>query len=182
MTELCRLAYKHGTDKAGVYSPFYDALLEWQRFGVRRVLEIGIGTPQAMAHVKNYQPGASLRMWRDYFPNAEIWGIDSDQKAMHEAGERIKLAICSQTDEAALHAHLGERKFDLIVDDGSHQPEDQLAAFQALRGRLDGRGLYIIEDVDELDALSAQIPVEHTAIQHHHFELTGRCILIYGNS
>jgi len=52
MTELCQLATKYGTDKAGWYTPVYDLLLSGRRQQVKNVLEIGIGTVEAMSHVQ----------------------------------------------------------------------------------------------------------------------------------
>ncbi len=82
LTDLCHLAEYYGTDKLGVYTPFYDLLFRDRREKVFKVLEIGIGTIKAMAHVKGYKAGASLRMWRDYFINAEILGLDNDNAAI----------------------------------------------------------------------------------------------------
>ena len=48
------------------YVPLFVRHFEPCRTTVRRVLEIGV------------EAGTSLRMWRDYFPNAEIWGFDID--------------------------------------------------------------------------------------------------------
>src|SRR6185369_15852500 len=114
MTPLCELAQKYGTDKYPWYTPFYDLLLRDRRDSVRRVLEIGIGTPEAMSHVPNYKPGASLRMWRDYFPNAAIVGID------------IVPSVCFRDVRIVTGIRIIPEIYDLIVDDGSHEPEDQI--------------------------------------------------------
>ena len=44
----------------------------------------------------NGQPGASLRMWKDYFPNASIFGCDIDRDVLFSE-ERIKTFHCDQT-------------------------------------------------------------------------------------
>lgn len=129
-----------------------------------------------MPHVKGYKAGASLRMWRDYFPNAEILGIDINVNATKEArGERIV------TDTG--YGGLIGKHFDFIVDDGNHDPQSQIERFKELRIRLQPEGLYIIEDVEryalEQNLLSPHLP-EHTVIQHHHGKEVGRCILIRG--
>jgi hypothetical protein len=74
---------KHGTDKAAHgYARVYEPLLQSRRHSVQRVLEVGIGTmiPNAPSSMRgcvpdDYQPGASLRAWREYFPNAIIGGL-----------------------------------------------------------------------------------------------------------
>jgi len=76
MDRLSQLSEKYGCDKVSSifhdYTPFYDELLKYRQ--VNRVLEIGIGTMNAMKHLKTYEPGASLRMWRDYFPFGDVRG------------------------------------------------------------------------------------------------------------
>lgn len=186
LTELCRLAEYYGTDKAHFYSPFYDLLFRDRRAKVYKVLEIGIGTVHAMSHVPGYKPGASLRMWRDYFPNAEIVGMDNDRAVMDAPlGERIIAFRCDQSSEDELenilpHLALGG-KFDLIVDDGSHNPTDQLRTFRILSRLLDSRGLYIIEDAENYPLLKTNLP-EHTFIGHRHNGNTGCAVLIQGEA
>jgi hypothetical protein len=184
LTELCRLAEYYGTDKLGVYTPFYDLLFSARREKVYKVLEVGIGTPTAMAHVPNYCPGASLRMWKDYFPNAEIHGIDKDAAAVNTPfGDRILTHRVDQSYEAdlldALPALALGGKFDLIVDDGSHKPEDQLLTFQVLSKLLDPRGLYIIEDIYPP---GPWFDFPHTEIHHWHEGIRGHAILIRGEA
>jgi len=140
-----------------------------------------------MAHMENYEPGASLRMWRDYFPNAEIHGLDIDKSVVEGMREaRICTWRCDQSSEMQLRTiipHLVlSGKFDLIVDDGSHKPEDQLLTFQMLGSLLDRRGLYIIEDVDLFAFFSGELP-EHTCCLHGlRVGLTGSCILMRGEA
>lgn len=186
LTELCRLAEYHGTDKAGFYTPFYDLLFRDRREKVYKVLEIGIGTVHAMSHVPGYKPGASLRMWRDYFPNAEIFGLDNDRAVMDAPlGERIIAFHCDQSSGDELEnvlPHLGlGGKFDLIVDDGSHNPEDQFLTFRILSRLLDSRGLYVIEDISP-PPLTIRFDFPHTEIHHWNNGIAGHCILIRGEA
>src|SRR3990167_11232762 len=68
-TPLCELALKYRSDKCPkrgkhTYTPYYYNLFKNKKNSVKKVLEIGI------LH------GASLLMWRDFFPNAKIYGAD----------------------------------------------------------------------------------------------------------
>ena len=148
---LEELGRKHGTDKAhGGYLRLYDLLLSHRRHVARKVLELGVGSPSAMIHVVGYQAGASLRMWAEYFPQADIYGLDNDPATM-VTGERIHTLVGSQAKLFDLQcvAALAERPFDLIVDDASHLPEDQVFSALSLRPFMAHGGLYIIEDVQE---------------------------------
>lgn len=148
MTELCQLAQKYGTDKYPYYTPFYDLILNSRRESVKSVLEIGIGTTASMAHVDNYQPGASLRMWKEYFPNAHILGADINESVLF--GEsRISTWHCDQSELGSLfdlHKIVGAPRLDLLIDDGSHDPVHQSLTLEVLWGQLAPGGIYIIED------------------------------------
>jgi hypothetical protein len=164
LTPLCELAVKYQTDKGGrhfmyngqpceqchEYTPVYWDIFKGKQNIVRRVLEIGVNS------------GASLRMWRDFFPNAEITGFDIDPGYLFRE-ERIR---CFRADAGhggslydALQAagHMLE-KFDLIVDDGSHELDQQKCALNVLLPWLAPQGLYIVEDVIYPAGVIASIP------------------------
>lgn len=173
MTELCRLAAKYGTDKTH-YTPFYSLLLEHRKENVFKVLEIGIGTPEVMSHVPGYKAGASLRMWEEYFPYALIFGID---KVSYWCGSPD--IFTHQADQSKPESYRefvdNNGPFDLIVDDGSHNVDDQLLTAKTLLPFLREGGLYIIEDVNE--ELPLKIPHSYVQVKG---TLTGRCVIING--
>lgn len=161
-TRLCWLAEKYGCDKTKSifhdYTPFYNELLGGRH--IKRVLEIGIGTVACMNHMKEYKPGASLRMWAEYFPIAAVWGVDIDPSVMLNEGHIFSVQ-CDQSSEASLLAMavvLGGR-FDLIIDDGSHILEHQALTANTLIPRLlSPTGVYVIEDVIYRRELYQQLP------------------------
>src|ERR1035437_10277184 len=149
MTILCELAKKYRTDKLSKhnYTPIYFDMLKDRRESTKRVLEIGIGNEDYAAG--GLAIGASLRMWEEFFPNAEIIGFDFDPKSMVNEG-RILSVQCDQGSESSLKeaiAIVGEGTFDLIVDDGSHMPDHQMLTAQMLLPLLSPDGFYVIEDV-----------------------------------
>lgn len=172
VTRLCELAQKYGSDKCPAifhgYTPFYDELLRGR--DVKRVLEIGIGSVATMSHMDNYQPGASLRMWHDYFPEADIWGLDNDDNVLAPRGDddgtgRIHDLQCDQSSALSLIDTVGWfydadiRQFDLIIDDGSHIVEHQaLTANTFIPKLLAPNGVYIIEDIFERSRLYSLLP------------------------
>jgi demethylmacrocin O-methyltransferase len=87
-------------------------------------------------------------MWRDYFPHAQVHGIDIKPYTGAPLGERITLHMADQGEAAALelvaHQH---GPFDLVVDDGSHQNHHQKLAFQVLWPFVKPGGCMVIEDV-----------------------------------
>lgn len=173
VTELCKLATKYGTDKIH-YTAFYSLLLASERYSIRRVLEIGIGTKSAMSHVPGYVPGASLKMWREYFPKANIFGIDKDPTVLFTE-KRIKTA-CADQSQPGTYSHLIDGvSFDLIVDDGSHKAEHQATAAKALLPWCSG--LYIIEDADIQGGLLEMLDAPFSYVQVKG-SLTGHCVVL----
>ncbi len=147
-TPLCDLSTKYGTDKGYPhrYTPIYYQFLAPIAADVRRVLEIGICVKRDLL---NGRTGASLFMWEEFFPNAAIFGIDIDPHSMVNEG-RIKSALANQTkaDEmAAAVRQFDVWTFDVIVDDGSHAPADQIAAATLMLPSLAVDGHYFIEDI-----------------------------------
>ena len=103
ITPLCEIAYKYGTDKCpqvngAYYTSFYWDLLKDKRQTFRKILELAVGSRVTLQRVpKQYQRGASLRMWRDFFPNAQIYGVDISPSAIFQ-DERIKTFLINTRD------------------------------------------------------------------------------------
>lgn len=155
MTELCDLCVKYGTDKGPRsmngwdYSPTYHTVLSPNKANVKRVLEIGIC---GYRDIPNNVVGASLFVWRDYFPNAEIYGIDNDGRFIFNDQDRIHTAQADAYNPdslaAALHSMgITPGSVDFIVDDAVHDPEPQVHLLRDLWRFLKKNGLYAMEDV-----------------------------------
>ena len=138
MTRLCLLANETKTDKGPVYhnyTPIYHYLFSAR--SIKNILEIGI------------DKGYSLRLWEEYLPKAEIWGIDNDPEKLINSG-RVHSILGDQGQEGSLIAvreQLSNHKFEVIIDDGSHIEEHQLLTMKILLPNLTVGGLYIIEDI-----------------------------------
>jgi len=151
--QLSELALKYETDKCPQikhpFTPFYFELLKDRRQSTKKVLEIGVGSRE-MDWWRSYRTGASLLMWRDFFPYAKIYGADNDPRAMVN-DIRIKTFLCDQSKEGDL-LNLIEKigsDIDLIIDDGSHKTKDQIFTCQTLMPIINKEVVYIIEDVKE---------------------------------
>lgn len=163
--EMARLCDKYGTDKGEIrpeghpyrwlshsYADFYSRTYAHCREGVTKVFECGIGT-NSLDFVSSMgvsgKPGASLRMWRDYFPNAAVYGGDIDMDILFE-DERIRTYHLNQIDPQSIKKYwetVGETDFDLMIDDGLHTFEAGVCLFSHSIDRLSASGLYVIEDV-----------------------------------
>lgn len=127
---LAQLAERFGTDKLHHgYIGFYEQHLPKNP---TRILEIGCLT------------GASLRMWREYFPETEIHCLDLFEE--HQQPTDIPGVIYwkgNQTDQFILE-QLRRLHFDVIIEDGSHALVHQWVTFHSLIGCCD---LYVAEDL-----------------------------------
>lgn len=128
-TELDRIFYRHGSDK---WRHKFGAVYESNTGGVRQptILEIGV------------KRGASLLAWAEYFPGAKVIGVDLVRCDV--PGATVLVGNQADTDFMAKVATHGP--FDFVVDDGSHNPADQLASFNALWQHVKPGGKYFIED------------------------------------
>ena len=168
-TELCELAYKYGSDKGPqinhVYTPYYYNLFKDKRESVKKVFEVGIADATRMKGIHQYQTGASLKMWRDFFPNAEVYGIDIVPSMMFK-DERIHTYVCDSTDKEGLKKLIDEigSDIDLVIDDGNHSVDFQIATCKVLKPLLQKDVIYIIEDVSHSTVLANGLSEYHTWI------------------
>jgi len=140
---------KYGSDKGDhSYHHLYGAILKDQT-AIRAVLEIGLGTNNvnipANMGVKG-RPGASLRAFRDFLPNAAIYGADIDRAILFKE-DRIETFFVDQTDPATFAALCVPEQLDLIIDDGLHSVDANIATLQLGISRVKMGGWVVIEDI-----------------------------------
>lgn len=164
LSELCEL---YGSDKGFVniekkppydwdphpYSIIYNNLFSHCRENIKLVFECGIGTNNLNFESNmtlNGKPGASLKMWKDYFVNAQIFGADIDRNILFKE-DRIETYHVNQLDQESIIKmwnNIKKKDFDLIIDDGLHNYKAALTLFLNSYEKLKKGGIYIIEDVD----------------------------------
>lgn len=178
---LNAICQKYSTDKGSLsprrndhaYADYYDSIFFRSRDKVLNVMEIGIGSNNS--DVKGFMgvdaiPGASLRVWREYFPNATIYGADIDSRILFEE-ERIKTFYVDQTDGESIKKLWNEIQiggpieFDLIVDDGLHTLEAALTFLKESLGKLSVGGTYIVEDLEFHDIVKIENLVNQNQFQ-----------------
>ncbi|HEX4156227.1 MAG TPA: hypothetical protein VHY48_11495 [Acidobacteriaceae bacterium] len=140
---LNALATLYETDKWGShwYTQHYQRYFASLRKVPLNLLEIGVGGEDSQK-----RGGESLRMWKAFFPKAQIVGIDIYDKT-HFREPRIDIRICDQTDATKLRKLSEEYGgFNIVIDDGSHINEHVIQTFQILFPLLRDNGIYAIED------------------------------------
>ena len=98
-------------------------------------------------------------MWENYFSSdAQIYGLAYGESEIEiirskndtAAAKNTRLFFGSQTDNEVLDSMLDEiaSSIDIVIDDGSHDPADQMFTFEKIFPHVSAGGLYVIEDVE----------------------------------
>ena len=154
LTDLMNLS---GSDKGGRnnhhnFASYYSEIFFHKRNDIKNFLEIGLGTndTSVLSNMgSNGIPLASLRAWRNYFKNANIYGADIDKNILKNE-DRIETFYVDQTDPITIKEmfkNIGEKKFDIILEDGLHEYNANICFFENAIEYLEPNGTYIIEDV-----------------------------------
>ena len=177
MEELC---IKYGLDKnppTHNYLKVYEELFNYKRFCISSLLEIGLGVNgfSLWNTKKNFKEGNSVFFWNEYFPNANIYGIDIEfdslalsiqeeafyrglsrsyitqnylDNEINNKVDKVFTYICDQNNSNNLTDLMKKiGNVDIIIDDGSHVYEHQVTSLQTLIKCINPGGYYIIEDV-----------------------------------
>jgi hypothetical protein len=140
------ISIKYNTDKGSssssgghCYSEFYDRWFSPIKEKVTDICEIGVWN------------GCSLKAFEEYFPNANILGLDLEDKSYLNSNRIKTLQLdqgnIDQLSETFKLLNLQNRKFDFILDDGSHDIEHQQLTFGKFFPLVKPGGFYIIEDI-----------------------------------
>lgn len=153
-SELCEIGRKYDTDKSSQrnnvtslrhchpYTLFYDGLFKNKKSEPLKIAELGI------------LEGASLLMWKEYFANAQIHGfeyngelIDRFKKSFDN--ERITLFNINVNDVSSISSAFAKANtmYDIIIEDTTHQFEDQLRVIANAHAYLKPGGILIVEDI-----------------------------------
>mmetsp|Transcript_29306 Transcript_29306/g.61078 ORF Transcript_29306/g.61078 Transcript_29306/m.61078 type:complete len:569 (-) Transcript_29306:428-2134(-) len=140
------------TDKVTThrYHSMYGQFLlpYYERKPAMKMLEIGLGCDM------NYEPGASVALWKKLFPKADLWEAEYDATCVDLATKQGKLdgfnvLVGDQGNNKTLDGWIEKSggNFDVIIDDGGHQNCQIMASFVKLWPTLKPGGLYFIEDM-----------------------------------
>ena len=151
---LVELVDNRYTDKNTVHSylPLYDELLKSRKDSAKNVIEIGV------------YAGGSIKLWNDYFTNANVYGVDIE----NESSPFIANAIGILSGCERVKLHLGTNaysqnifgigfQFDFVIDDGPHTLQSMLDCISLYAPTLTEKGILIIEDVQDISWLNEMI-------------------------
>ena len=135
------LGIKYGNDKITHhrYDLIYPMFLS--RFNDKiKMLKIGLGDYLG-------DTGYSRNMWKEFFPDCDIFVMDIHNEFEDEIGVVLKGDQSNLQDIERIGNLVGD--LDFIIDDGSHHPEHQVKSFDYFFNKNLKKGdLYIIEDIE----------------------------------
>ena len=145
------IAKRFGTDKAEhLFTLIYDSKFSHLRSDKIKFIEIGLWL------------GSSIRMWREYFQNAEIYGADlltESEMSNHvdniNKTQNLDLKMNWNCDFKFIQLNQENEEdfkkidndFDIIIEDGGHTMLQQQLSIKNLITKLKSGGFLVIEDV-----------------------------------
>lgn len=165
MSSLIQLADNSLTDKGTqhTYLGVYEALFQSKKNTATDIIEVGIGC----FFDKN---GGSIKLWKDYFSNAQIHGIDilPENRVIDELIHDTKVSLYCLSNAYDLnfvvknfyHKNI---KADVIIDDGEHSLDSMKKFLNLYLPILKDDGILVIEDVQDeswLNELKLSTPNE----------------------
>jgi len=172
-SELCEIGKKYDTDKSSQrnnvtdsrhchpYTLFYEGLFRKNKNKHLKIAELGI------------LDGGSLLMWKEYFTNADIYGFEYNNDLINNFkqqfnNDRITLANLDVTNKDSIINAFSQLNllYDIIIEDTTHQFEDQIRIIENTYLYLKPGGILIIEDIfksyNEQDYIDRLAPIlEH---------------------
>jgi hypothetical protein len=153
---LSDIAKKYPTDKDfthNYYNNVYEKYFSPLKESTKLLCEIGIGGFWADA---GWVHGNSLKVFRDYFINAQILGLDITHYEIDDL-DRITLDWLDQSKKQLVEQYSNRlSNYDIILDDGSHNTYDQQITFAYFFRSLRSGGIYVLEDLHS--SIEVKIP------------------------
>jgi len=146
---------RYDTDKHTIHQyiqEYYENVFSQYKDKPVNLLEIGV------------LKGESLKLWRDYFKEGNIVGIDIfvrekfDYVSENLKNFNVKIELLDSFKEDAysinarqnfIDRYNSEGGFDIIIDDGLHTAEAQYKSFYNFKPLMNSGGVYVIEDVGD---------------------------------
>jgi hypothetical protein len=133
LLKMFRLHTGRQIDKWEHCFPIYEKHFAKFRGRQPAVLEIGV------------DHGGSLQLWKQYFGHGSlIVGVDINPACKEYEEPDIRIEIGDQSCAGFWAGMQSYGDFDIVIDDGSHDPQHQTESFDILWPRT--RSVYLIED------------------------------------
>lgn len=162
------------TDKNTTHSylDLYEKLLFTKKCTAKNILEIGIGHGEYDGIcITN---GGSIKLWHDYFLNANIYALDivSIDNVWDGIKNNNRINLITSVDaydtdfftQTFLNKNI---KFDILLDDGPHTLESMIQFIKLYVNVMSEDGILIIEDVESIDWIQSLTEVVPEYLQKY---------------
>ena len=140
--DLCLIRKKYDADKTqlkmNVNTFYYDSIFKNIKNDNLNILEFGIFE------------GASLLMWKEYFCNSKIVGLDNNINYINKMKEEnfdVSFVDVNDDNNISLTLKNLNMMFDIIIEDTTHQIDDQIRVIKNSVEYLKPGGVIIIENI-----------------------------------
>ena len=181
LKSLDELFYHYGSDKAEIFkktnqqghgfSSFYEKKLE--RFKNKKINILEIGS----------YAGSSAAAFVKYLPNSQVFCFDINISNFKYKSKNIHVFGADINNEKKIKEILNKifinykfEKFDLIIDDGSHNLKDILISLKLFFKVLKKESLYIIEDFKHPNYYKYNNNLEHIFVNEFLDNIEGKKI------
>lgn len=126
------------------YGEYYNKLFaQYAKESPISILELGV------------QRGGSLLAWKEYFPNAEVIGVDiTDTRLEKYKQDRVTFIKADLMEAIPL---LKDKYFDIIIDDADHFDGTNAFVVKNYYPLLKDGGVIVIEDIQIIDRYTQTI-------------------------
>lgn len=107
-----------------------------------------VGREMSLLEIGVYS-GGSLEMWRQYFGGrCRVHGVDLQEACKVYENECTRIFVGDQADPGFWRAFVRDvPHVDVLIDDGGHRVEQQIATLEAMLPRIRPGGVYLCEDI-----------------------------------
>lgn len=149
METLDSICVRNGADKGSThhvnghdYARHYDFAFDSIRNNPIKIVEVGVGSAE------------SIQSWLDYFPKAQVFGVDivHDTNVWNTPGEkpapRYTFVTGDQSSEDFWIAFVAKHgsDWDVFIEDGSHMIWHVIPCFKFMWPHVKSGGYYCVED------------------------------------
>ncbi len=139
--DSCTNRKRHFTDKNLYhnYAEFYSNIISDLAADKEEFSLLELGTSR----------GGSVAAWCEAMPHAFVCGVDKDESLLWIDKTQYKNLVILEGlhGDRSTYTPISDKKFNIIIDDGSHMATEQQQNFYVLQDLIGDGGVYVIEDV-----------------------------------
>lgn len=140
-----KIEYQGDYNNGHTYPIVYEKLFSQYKGREVSFLEIGL----------NF--GGNVALVCDYFDKVHVDGIDIADTVNYSISPKLETHFTfhhGSFDDATIFANISKKRYDIILEDGSHQLEHQLKSIEMYLPLLKEDGIMIIEDIQDPNHLT----------------------------